>query len=230
MNKNLTTTLQLNSEKKSDRQKISRKELEEKTLIAIQATMFSKLFPGKVLAKLNNNLTILEFIVNRIREANFFSQIAIVTSDLDSDLPIVQEGKRLGLKVVRGSHDDLIKRFIVAADELRADYLIRILGSNPLLDIEALDKLIAAHFSGGWDYSFNDHFDGVMLGTGSEIVNVDLLRKLDKENLTKEQRVAGTLFIRQHAQRFKVQKFRIGIEMQWVNFFVDSKDDLERVK
>ena len=42
---------------------------------------------------------------------------------------------------------------------------------------EALDKLIAAHFSGGWDYSFNDHFDGVMLGTGSEIVNVDLLRK-----------------------------------------------------
>tara|TARA_Y100001960_G_scaffold94390_1_gene101698 strand:+ start:1609 stop:3402 length:1794 start_codon:yes stop_codon:yes gene_type:complete len=231
MNTNPTTITQpFNSEEKPENLKISRKELEEKTLIAIQATMFSKTFPGKVLEKLNNNLTILEFIVNRIREANFFSQIAIVTSDLDSDLPIVEEANRLGTKVVRGSHDDLIKRFIFAADELKADYLIRILGSNPLLDIEALDKLIAAHFSGDWDYSFNDHFDGVILGTGSEIVNVDLLRKLDKENLTQEQRIVGTLFIRQHAQRFKVQKFKIDIGMQWVNFFVESKEDLERAK
>jgi radical SAM protein with 4Fe4S-binding SPASM domain len=218
------------SYEQSHEQKMSRKELEEKTIIAIQATMFSKLFPGKVLAKLNNNVTVLEFLVKRIRDANFASQVAIVTSDLDSDLPIVEEGKRLGVKVVRGSHDDLIQRFIFAADELKADYLVRILGSNPLLDIEALDELIGAHFAGDWEYSFNDHFDGVILGTGSEIVNSDLLRKLDKEKLTKEQRVVGTLFIRQHAQRFKVQKYKVAIGMQWVNFFVDSLEDLERVK
>ena len=215
----MKTNPTLNTDEQSFRHNMSMKELEAKTIIAIQATMFSKLFPGKVLAKLNNNLTVLEVLVKRIREANFASQIAIVTSDLDSDLPIVEEGNRLGVKVVRGSHDDLIQRFIFAADELKADYLVRILGSNPLLDIEALDELISSHFSGDWEYSFNDHFDGVILGTGSEIVNVDLLRKLDKENLTKEQRVVGTLFIRQHAQRFKVQKFKVDIGMQWVNFF-----------
>ena len=195
--------------------KISMKDMEKDSIIAIQATMFSKLFPGKVLAKLNNNLTVLEFIVARLREANFASKIAIVTSDLDSDLPIVDEGKRLGVEVVRGAHDDLIKRFIFAADELKVKYLFRILGSNPLLDVEALNELIIAHFSGDWDYSFNDHFDGVILGTGSEIINVDLLRKLDKENLTKEQRVAGTLFIRQHSQRFRVQKFKVDIGFQF---------------
>ena len=68
-----------------------------------------------------------------------------------------------------------------------------------------------------------------MLGTGSEIVNVDLLRKLDKQKLTKEQRIVGTLFVRQHAQQFKVQRFKENIGMQWVNFYVDSLEDLKRV-
>jgi len=95
--------------------------------------------------------------------------------------------------------------------------------------LEALDNLIDAHHSGDWEYSFNDHFDGVMLGTGSEIVNVDLLRKLDKQKLTKEQRVVGTLFVRQHAKQFKVQRFEVGIGMQWVSFYIDSLEDLKRV-
>jgi len=209
---------------------MQREELEKKTIIGIQATMHSKVFPGKVLARMNNDLTILEFLVMRLREAGFASEITIVTSDLDSDLPIVEEGHRLGVKVIRGSHDDLIQRFIFAAEELGADYIVRIIGSNPLLDICALNDLIDAHFSGNWEYSFNDHFDGVMLGTGSEVVNVDLLRKLNKEKLTKEQRIVGTLFIRQHTGRFRVQKFKMDVGMQWVNFYVDSIEDLERVK
>ena len=229
MGKSLTPTAAPSSDTQSGNRNISRKEAEKNTIIAIQATMFSKVFPGKVLAKLVDNRTVLDFLITRIKEANLVSKIAIVTSDLDSDLPIVEEGKRLGVEVIRGPHDDLIKRFILAADELSANYLIPIPGSNPLLDLEALDNLLDAHHSGDWEYSFNDHFDGVMLGTGSEIVNVDLLRKLDKQKLTKEQRIVGTLFVRQHAQQFKVQRFKENIGMQWVSFYVDSLEDLKRV-
>ena len=229
MGKSLTPTATPSSDTQSGNRNISRKEAEKNTIIAIQATMFSKVFPGKVLAKLVDNRTVLDFLITRIKEANLVSKIAIVTSDLDSDLPIVEEGKRLGVEVIRGPHDDLIKRFIFAADELSANYLIPIPGSNPLLDLEALDNLLDAHHSGDWEYSFNDHFDGVMLGTGSEIVNVDLLRKLDKQKLTKEQRIVGTLFVRQHAQQFKVQRFKENIGMQWVSFYVDSLEDLKRV-
>ena len=203
---------------------------EKNTVIAIQATMHSKGFPGKVLAKLSNNQTVLEFLTTRIRKAEFTDKVVIVTSDLKSDQPIVEEANRLNVEVIRGLHDDLIKRFIYTADILKADYLVRILGSNPLLDIEALGDLIEAHFLGDWEYSFNDHFDGVMLGTGSEIVNVNLLRKLDKEKLTKEQRIVGTLFIRQHAQNYKVQRFKVNVGMQWVNLYVDSQEDFQRVK
>ena len=229
MGKSLTPTATPSSDTQSANRNISRKEAEKNTIIAIQATMFSKVFPGKVLAKLVDNRTVLDFLITRIKEANLVSKIAIVTSDLDSDLPIVEEGKRLGVDVLRGPHDDLIKRFIFAAAELSANYLIPIPGSNPLLDLEALDNLIDAHHSGDWEYSFNDHFDGVMLGTGSEIVNVDLLRKLDKQKLTKEQRIVGTLFVRQHAQQLKVQRFKENIGMQWVSFYVDSPEDLKRV-
>ena len=229
MGKNIKPPATPSSNTQSANRNVSRKEAEKNTTIAIQATMSSKVFPGKVLAKLIDNRTVLDFLITRIKEANLGSKIAIVTSDLDSDLPIVKEGKRLGVEVICGSHDDLIKRFIFAADALNANYLIPIPGSNPLLDLEALDNLIDAHHSGDWEYSFNDHFDGVMLGTGSEIVNVDLLRKLDKQKLTKEQRVVGTLFVRQHAKQFKVQRFEVGIGMQWVSFYIDSLEDLKRV-
>ena len=229
MGKNIKPPATPSSNTQSANRNVSRKEAEKNTTIAIQATMSSKVFPGKVLAKLIDNRTVLDFLITRIKEANLGSNIAIVTSDLDSDLQIVKEGKRLGVEVICGSHDDLIKRFIFAADVLNANYLIPIPGSNPLLDLEALDNLIDAHHSGDWEYSFNDHFDGVMLGTGSEIVNVNLLRKLDKQKLTKEQRVVGTLFVRQHAKQFKVQRFEVGIGMQWVSFYIDSLEDLKRV-
>lgn len=208
---------------------LPKRKVEKKTYIAIQATMHSKEFFGRVLSKLPNGKTILEFLISRIKENGFKDNIVLVTSDKDSDLPIVKEGQRLNIKVIRGPLDDLIKRLLIAADTLDADYLVRILGSSPLLDLEAMQNLIEAHFSGDWEYTYNDHFNGVMLGTGSEIVNVDLLRKLDKEKLTKEQRISGTLFLRQHAHRFKIQKFNFDVGMQWVNLWVDTREDLERV-
>ena len=62
-----------------------------KTCFAIQATMFSKVFHGKVLAKFIDNRTVLDFLVTRIREAGLAGKIAIVTSNLNSDLPIVKK-------------------------------------------------------------------------------------------------------------------------------------------
>ena len=151
MGKNIKPPATPSSNTQSANRNVSRKEEEKNTTIAIQATMSSKVFPGKVLAKLIDNRTVLDFLITRIKEANLGSKIAIVTSDLDSDLPIVKEGKRLGVEVICGSHDDLIKRFIFAADALNANYLIPIPGSNPLLDLEALDNLIDAHHSGDWE-------------------------------------------------------------------------------
>ena len=191
--------------------------------------MFSKVFFGRVLSKMPDGRTLLEFLVNRIKATEIAENIVLVTSDQELDLAIVEEGHRLGINVIRGPLDDLIKRLIIAADTLEADYLVRILGSNPLLDLEAMHDLVDAHFSGDWEYTYNDHFDGVMLGTGSEIVNTDLLRKIDKEKLTQEQRISGTLFIRQHSNRFKVQKFKSNIGMQWVSLGVDTHADLERI-
>ena len=200
-----------------------------KTCFAIQATMFSKVFFGRVLSKMPDGRTLLEFLVNRIKATEVNENIVLVTSDQGSDTAIVEEGRRLGINVIRGPLDDLIKRLIIAADTLEADYLVRILGSNPLLDVEAMHNLVDAHFSGDWQYTYNDHFDGVMLGTGSEIVNTDLLRKIDREKLTQEQRISGTLFLRQHSHRFKVQKFKSTIGMQWASLGVDTHADLERV-
>ena len=77
-----------------------------KTYFAIQATMLSKVFFGKVLIKMPDGRTILEFLVDRIKATEISENIVIVTSDQDSDLAIVEEGQRLGIKVIRGPLDE----------------------------------------------------------------------------------------------------------------------------
>ena len=77
--------------------KLPQNKTKRKTYFAIQATMLSEVFFGRVLVKMPDGRTILEFLVDRIKATEISENIVIVTSDQDSDLAIVEEGQRLGI-------------------------------------------------------------------------------------------------------------------------------------
>ncbi len=197
--------------------------------IVIQAMMDSNVFPGRMLTRLDDEHSMLEFLCRRLQEANF-KNIMVATTELDVDVELVKECSRLGIQFARGPKSDVVHRLLIAAKALDTPCFVRVIGSNPLLDISQFPNMIQEHIKGDWQYTYNDHYDACILGTGAEVIDTELLQNLHSRKLTAEQRETGTLFIRQHAHQYRVLCFTTPTGMPWANLSVDTQDDLERIR
>ncbi|MFT4538061.1 MAG: spore coat polysaccharide biosynthesis protein SpsF, partial [Planctomycetota bacterium] len=78
-------------------------------------------------------------------------KIVIATTTEDSDDPIEAFGKEHGVMVVRGSLDNVLRRYGVAARATRAGIIVRITGDAPLVDPSAVDRWVLALKRSGSD-------------------------------------------------------------------------------
>src|ERR1700712_3704580 len=86
----------------------------------IQARTGSSRLPGKVLRPLGAS-AVLEWVVRAGQLAEGVDEVVIATSTAAGDDPIADVGSRLGVPVVRGSEDDVLSRFLLAADQYPSD-------------------------------------------------------------------------------------------------------------
>jgi spore coat polysaccharide biosynthesis protein SpsF (cytidylyltransferase family)/MoaA/NifB/PqqE/SkfB family radical SAM enzyme len=194
----------------------------------IQATYQSNVFPGKSMVKFSGK-TVMEHIVTRIRLIKEVSEIILSTSDQSMDNPLVEEAQRLGVLVFRGSEHDVISRLCEASRLFYAKVILKINGNYPLFDPQLASKLISEHIKGGFDYSYNEHFKGVLFGTGCEVINKDVLLRINKLKLTAEQRESGSLYIRQNERNFNVYQFIYGNPRPHYKLCFDTSKDLKLI-
>ena len=53
--------------------------------------------------------------------------------------------KKLNINIFRGSENNLIKRYYLAAKKYNLNYIVRLPADNPLPDFKEIDKLIYFH-------------------------------------------------------------------------------------
>lgn len=102
--------------------------------IIIQARTGSTRLPGKVLADFYDGQSILEIIINRCKELDAEWPVIVATSAADADKAIVNLATACGVKTFAGDEQDVLKRFIDAAEQFGARKLIRVCADNPFLD------------------------------------------------------------------------------------------------
>ena len=93
--------------------------------LIIQARTKSTRLPKKVISDVGGK-TLLEFLVERLKRSKLVSEIIIATTDKKYDEAIVEIGKILGIKVVRGDEEDVLSRFVLAAKNAKSSILVRI--------------------------------------------------------------------------------------------------------
>jgi spore coat polysaccharide biosynthesis protein SpsF len=93
----------------------------------IQARMGSTRFPGKITAPLCGR-PLLAHVVERARRARCVDRVVIATTTQPRDDEVVELSAALGVDVVRGPEDDVLRRFVIAAEYARADIVVRITG------------------------------------------------------------------------------------------------------
>jgi len=144
----------------------------------IIATNQSNIYFG-VSEQIIMGIPVLEHIIKRIKRIPIISKICLATTTNKCDDRLTEIAKNNQVAIFRGVYDDIICLLNDTAQYLNANYIIKIKGNYPLIDPELTSFLIQTHLSDNYEYSYNESNNGVIYGTGCEIINSDILSQIN---------------------------------------------------
>lgn len=142
-----------------------------KIIAIIQARMSSTRLPGKVLMQLAH-IPVLEHVVNRLEYCKSIAEIVVATSIDQSDDLIEDWCAKAGVKLFRGSLNDVLDRYYQAATLYKADVIVRITADCPAIDPNIVDEVVQGFIAGGYDFfglsgEFPDGLDCTVFSYGA---------------------------------------------------------------
>ena len=132
----------------------------------IQARMGSNRLPGKILKQIGGK-PLLEHILYRMSFLQHAAGIVVATTENPLDDPVEEFCRRNEVSFFRGSEENVLQRYCLAARAGGFSHVVRLTGDNPFVDIAELDRLIDLHLSANADYS--SCVEGLPVGVGAEI-------------------------------------------------------------
>ena len=152
----------------------------KKVVLIIQARMSSTRLPGKSMMPLADKPLVYR-MVERLKNCKKIDEIVIATSDQPEDQVLVDLAKVLEVSYFQGNLLDVRDRYLKAAEQFQADFIIRIPADNPMPDSNEIDKLIEFHLENNQD-GFSSNLaqvnnSGYLDGIGAEIFSTRLLKE-----------------------------------------------------
>lgn len=121
----------------------------------VQARMGSSRLPKKVLAPLKGH-PVLWHVLSRLRRCKSLDDVVVATSTASENDVLETYCRENGVFCIRGPEDDLLQRFLIAAESTCADILVRVTGDAPLIDPELIDELVEVLIANDADYACID--------------------------------------------------------------------------
>lgn len=121
------------------------------TGIIIQARLGSTRLPGKILKQFYGNKTLLETVISNLQKAGD-AKIIVATSVNSNNDKLESFLKERNITIYRGSENDVLDRFIRAAETNNIDGIVRICSDNPFLDWHGVAALIEKAKTSEADY------------------------------------------------------------------------------
>lgn len=195
------------------------------TLIAVRTK--SARLPRKALAEIEGKYLV-EHLIDRLKTAKIPESIIVCTSTHPDDKILVDIAKRNEVKWFTGSENNVLSRFIGAAEAMGADIIVRTTGDNPLTDPVYIDRMIKHHVKTGAEYTY---VEGLPEGTKPEIISVGALKKCLELAHNPEYSEYMTLYFK-NSGLFKVAKMMAGPEVLRPNYrlTVDAPEDLKLMR
>lgn len=168
------------------------------TFVFIQARMGSTRLPGKVLKQLAGKPQ-LELLVERLGSYTARGEVTVVTSVQSGDDALAAYCKDNDLAVFRGSEDDVLERYYMAALAAGAqaeDIIVRITADCPLHHKDVVKFAINEFKLHALDYfsnSFAPHYED---GCDTEVFKFSVLEKAHTEAKLSSQREHVTPYIK----------------------------------
>jgi spore coat polysaccharide biosynthesis protein SpsF len=201
-----------------------------RVVAVIQARLGSTRLPGKVLLPLLGE-PVLARVMRRASRAHRLDEVVMATTVDPSDDPLAELAAREGWPLVRGSQDDLLDRYVLAARTHRADVVVRITSDCPLIDPDLIDRTIEAFQDGACDYaSLSLEPRTFPRGLDVEVVARTALEQAWEEDDDPAWREHATPFIYRHPERFRLCRVAADEDHSDHRWSIDTPEDYELVR
>lgn len=196
----------------------------------IQARMGSTRLPEKVMKNLQGK-TVLEHVIERVKQSKLIDEIIIATTTHERDAVIESEALRCGVKVFRGSEEDVLARYYYTAKANKLDVVVRITSDCPLIDSIVLDEIIDFYQKNNYDIVSNAGSDlsnrTYPRGLDTEIFSFNLLENAFNHAKEKYKREHVTPFIYENSTN--VFYYKNSVDYSKYRWTLDTDEDFELI-
>ena len=202
-----------------------------RAIAIIQARCGSTRLPGKVLKPLAAH-NVLYYVVRRCQLCRSLADLIVATTVEAADDAIEGYCRTLGVSVYRGSRDDVLLRYVEAADRAHADPIVRITSDCPLIDPAIIDCVIQEYSHAAADYAF---IRGYPRGVGdAEVMTLAALRRARVETSPSDAgyREHVMTYLTDHPEKFRLRIAEAAAEARnpAVRLCIDQAEDLAVVR
>jgi len=204
---------------------------DKKIVASIEARMTSSRLPGKVLMQAINGMSMLEFMIQRVKKSQLIDQIIVATTINDTDDPIFNICQKLSINCYRGSEDDVLLRVLNAHKSVNSQIIVELTGDCPLIDPEIIDKVINIYLNNNFDYVSNSHIRSFPDGVDVQVFSFDILKEISIKTKEPYDRENVSSYIYRSGE-YSLEAITAGKELFWpeLRITLDDKGDYYLIK
>ena len=194
-----------------------------KIVAIVQARMGSTRLPNKVMKPIGG-IPMIELLLSRLSKSKELHQIVIASSIDNRNQQLVDHVLKLGYQCEQGSENDVLDRFVQAAQAHQADVIVRITGDCPLVDPELVDDCIRHFLAAGVDYFSNINPPTYPDGLDIEVFTFKALEQASKETDKPYDHEHVTPYLRE-SDNFKKASMQNNQDLSDLRWTVDEPED-----
>jgi spore coat polysaccharide biosynthesis protein SpsF len=195
----------------------------------IQARLGSTRLPKKVLMDVGGR-SMLARVVDRVQTIRGLHDVAVAIPDLSEDDLLETAVLELGVRCVRGSAADVLRRYRIAAEELHADAIVRVTADCPALSPSVASRVVTEFLDGEADYCSNTLDRTWPRGMDTEVVRATALRQADALAEEPSEREHVTPYIWRRPEQFRLRSVRNDEDLSSYRLTVDTEEDLALIR
>ena len=193
----------------------------------LQARLGSTRLPGKVLLEVSGK-PLIEWQIRRINKG-FNVPVVVATSTDESDDPLADYLKNIGVEFIRGPLSDVAERFRIVIDNYKPKYFIRLTADCPLVMPDLIRDMDERFNQMDVDYLSNTINPTYPDGLDVEFVKSSSFLQLKQRELTQPEKEHVTLGLYRGHSQFKLYSYEHHQDLSHHRWTVDYPEDFEFV-
>ena len=198
----------------------------------IQARMGSTRLPGKAMLSVENNKTVLDFVIKQLQNCKLVDKIIVATTTLEDDNKIANFSKDSGIDCFRGSSDNVLDRYYQCAKKFSFSIIVRITSDCPLVDPGIADRVISYFLKNEAKIDYVSNIHPIMTfpdGTNVEVFSFKSLEKVWNKTKKSSEREHVTPYF-YTSNEFQLGEFKNSQDLSSLRWTVDYKKDLKLIR